>query len=299
VGKWHLSGASSTFNPETFGLDYYKGLITGTAADYYSWTMTEDGSTQTETEYITTKFTDLAIDWVKEQDKPWFLWLAYTAPHTPFHVPPTGTHSQGNLPTYVAGLNEEPYYMAAIESMDFQIGRLLDNIPQDELDNTIIIYLGDNGTPRQVAQAPYDRNKVKGSLYQGGINTPLIISGKGVSRLGTDQNLVNGTDLFATISSLAGASTSEIHDSKSIVPLLSSNTTHRDFQYSEISETTSDIWTIRNDQYKLIVMPNGTDEMYDLVADPYENVNLLTSTLSTEATTAKQSLEAELAVIRN
>jgi arylsulfatase B len=83
VGKWHLSGNKSTTNPEDFGIDYYEGLIKGGAEDYYSWTKTSNGSTNTETEYITTKFTNLAIDWLQEQDKPWFLWQAYTAPHTP------------------------------------------------------------------------------------------------------------------------------------------------------------------------------------------------------------------------
>ena len=47
-----------------------------------------------------------------------------------------------------------PYYMAAIEAMDYEIGRLLDNIPSDERDNTIILFIGDNGTPGQVAQPP-------------------------------------------------------------------------------------------------------------------------------------------------
>ena len=85
------------------------------------------------------KFTDLAIDRINSQEKPWFLWLAYTAPHTPFHAPPSNMHTQGNLPDYSSGMDAMPYYMAAIEAMDFQIGRLLDNIPANERNNTIII----------------------------------------------------------------------------------------------------------------------------------------------------------------
>ena len=130
IGKWHLSGESTTINPESFGLDYYAGLIRGGVQDYYQWQLTEDGAGSLQTEYISKVFTDLSIDWVNSQSKPWFLWLAYNAPHTPFHVPPNEMHSQGSLPGYTDAADPTPYYMAAIEAMDFQIGRLLAGIPE-------------------------------------------------------------------------------------------------------------------------------------------------------------------------
>jgi arylsulfatase A-like enzyme len=299
VGKWHLAGANNSFNPENFGIDYYAGMIIGAAPSYYNWRFTEDGASTTETQYVTEKFTDLAIDWVAQQDKPWFLWLAYTAPHTPFHVPPAEMHSQGALPEYVEGMNEMPYYMAAIEAMDFQIARLLSTMSQEERDNTIIIFMGDNGTPNQVAQAPYSSRTVKGTLYEGGINCPLFVSGNGVSRTGTDTNLINSSDLFATIAQLAGSTTSEIHDSKSFKPLLTSASTHREYIYSEMNDGRDNIWTIRNQKYKIIANSSGSIEMYDLETDPYENSNLLSSSLSSEANTAKSELETKLSEIRN
>jgi arylsulfatase B len=123
IGKWHLAGNNSTFNPETMGIDYYSGLIRGAVTDYYNWQLTEDGSTNTQNTYITEALTTTSINWINQQTKPWFLWLAYNAPHTPFHVPPSNMHGQGNLPTYTNGLNATPYYVASIEAMDFQIGR--------------------------------------------------------------------------------------------------------------------------------------------------------------------------------
>lgn len=300
VGKWHLSGNKATTNPEDFGIDYYEGLIMGAAPDYYSWTKTSNGQTANETQYMTSKFTDLSIAWLKEQDKPWFLWQAYTAPHTPFHVPPTGTHSQGNLIPFVDGAEPLPYFHAAIESMDYEIGRLLRSMTTLEKENLIIIFIGDNGSPNQVAQTPYTRSTVKGTVYQGGINTPLFIAGKGVTRRGRDANLVNSTDLFATIASLAGANTNETHDSKSIVDLFTTDKKLRDFQYSEMRNTDgSENWTIRSTEYKLTINTAEADEMYDLVNDPYEKVNLLENNLNSEAQTAKTTLEAELKVIRN
>ena len=118
VGKWHLSGNRFSLNPEDMGIDYYAGLYSGAVSDYYNWNLTEDGVVTTQTEYATTKFTDLAIDWVAAQTKPWFLWLAYNAPHTPFHAPPAAMHSQGALATDQASINADPmpYYMASIEA---------------------------------------------------------------------------------------------------------------------------------------------------------------------------------------
>lgn len=301
VGKWHLAGANNSFNPESFGIDYYAGMLTGTAQSYYNWSLTENGVSKIETQYITEKFTDLAIDWVKQQEKPWFLWLAYTAPHTPFHAPPTQMHSQGNLPTYTTSSDPMPYYMAAIEAMDYQIARLLSELTAEQRANTIILFIGDNGTPNQVAQAPYSSRTVKGTLYEGGINCPLFVAGNGVSRIGTDTNLINTTDLFATIAELAGSNTAEVNDSKSFKSLLSSTTssTTRQYIYSEMNDGTSDIWTLRNQKYKIIANASRSIEMYNLITDPYENTNLLSSSLSTEENTAKTELETKLREIRN
>ena len=298
VGKWHLSGNNASFNPESFGIDYYAGLIRGSVDDYYNWQLTEDGKTSLQTNYTTEVFTNLAIDWVNTQSKPWFLWLAYNAPHTPFHVPPSNMHSQGNLPAYTTGLNAIPYYMAAIEAMDYQIGRFLENIPSDERGNTIIIFIGDNGTPNEVAQSPYTSTTVKGTLNQGGINTPMFISGKGVSRIGTEDNLLNGTDLFATIAQIAGISLNEYNDSKSFKSLFSQSNTIRNYQYSELDEGTIDSWTISNGSYKLIVKSTGNTEMYNLANDPYEQNNLINGILSPTEQNAKALLETELNNIR-
>ena len=299
VGKWHLSGNNSTINPEIFGIDYYAGLIRGAVADYYQWILSEDGVSSQNTEYITEVFTDLSIDWINQQSKPWFMWLAYNAPHTPFHVPPSNMHSQGNLPPYTNRLDPVPYYIAAIEAMDFQIGRLLENISEDERNNTIMIFIGDNGTPNQVAQRPYSSSTVKNTLYQGGINVPMFISGNSISRSGTDNNLITSTDLFATIAEIAGSLTNEIHDSKSFKSLFTESTSLREYQYSELFNGVDDEWTISNGTYKLIGNSVGMEEMYNLVNDPYENSNLLNGTLSIIEQNKKSELENELTDIRN
>lgn len=298
IGKWHLSGNNAGFNPESFGIDYYSGLIRGAVDDYYRWQLTEDGASSLQTNYITEVFTDLAIDWVNSQSKPWFLWLAYNAPHTPFHVPPANMHSQCTLPEYAVGMDATPYYMAAIEAMDFQIGRMLESLPTDERENTVIIFIGDNGTPNQVAQSPYSSTTVKNTLYQGGINVPMFISGKGVSRTGVEANLLTGTDLFVTISQVAGINLTEYEDSKGFKDLFSQSGGIRNFQYSELKDGSTDLWTISDGTYKLLIKDTGNEEMYDLINDPYEGNNLLNGTLTAAEQNAKVQLETELNNIR-
>jgi len=172
-------------------------------------------------------------------------------------------------------------------------------MPQDVRDNTVIIFIGDNGTPGQVSQRPFFNKTVKGSLYQGGINTPLFVSGYGVSKSGSDDNLICSSDLFATISEIAGIATNEINDSKSFKPLLTESGSIRNYQYSEKASTNSEGWAISNGTYKLIEDGQGGQELYNLVDDPYENTDLIGTTLSAAAETAKTDLENELKSIRN
>jgi len=299
IGKWHLSGNNSSLDRSAFGIDYYAGLMGGGLQNYFQWNLTNDQGTNLQSGYSSKIFTDLAMDWVGAQDQPWFLWLAYNAPHTPFHKPPSIMHNQGELTNYSEGIDPMPYYLAAIEAMDFQIGRLINGLTQEERDNTIILFMGDNGTPNEVGQSPYPDNAVKGSLYQGGINVPLFVSGKGVQRTGNDYNLLTSTDLFSTIAQLAGVDSDEIHDSKSFMNLLTTDDGQRAFQYSEMESPNASKWAISNGDYKLIVRANGAQELYDLVSDPYESENLIGAALSLEAIDAKTALEAELHVIRN
>ncbi|MCK0148312.1 sulfatase-like hydrolase/transferase [Arenibacter sp. F26102] len=299
IGKWHISGYDATINPETFGIDYYEGIFIGSVKDYYNWPLSKNGKQSSSSVYTTKKFTDLASNWIQKQDKPWFMWLAYNAPHTPFHIPPVKMHKQGALPPYKEGVDPTPYFMASIEAMDHQIGQLLNSLSKEESENTLIIFMGDNGTEPVVTQAPYASNQVKRSLYQGGINMPLFVSGKGVERKGIDNNLITSTDIFATIAEIAGVEIDEINDSKSFKSLLSEKKSIRKYQYSEMKNEKNDAWTISNGTYKLLVFANGKEEMYNLINDPYEKNNILNSTLNTIERKSKEELEIELLRIRN
>ena len=287
IGKWHLSGRDGGSDyPNQLGVDHYAGVLEGTA-EYNDWNLTINGETEQTDEYITTKFTDMAIDWVDEQntaDDPWLFWLAYTAPHTPLHAPPSYMHSQGDLPTDDRSIsqNKSQYFLAMVESLDYEIGRLIDSIPDDEMDNTTFIFIGDNGTGGQTIESPYSKEKSKGTLYQGGIHVPMVISGSMVDRKGEREDaMINSVDLFATISDIAGASNYEDIDGVSFVDMLSSgDVSGRDWLYSEILDGQDHNKTARNNEYKLIDFGSQDDELYNLLDDPYESNNLLQNYLS-------------------
>lgn len=286
IWKWHLSKDAS--HPTDMGVGYYAGLLTWWAKSYTNWKLTQDEKTTTNTEYITSKFTDLAIDWLDDQDeKPWFLWMAYTAPHTPFHLPPSHLHDRdlsGDQDDIDA--NPIPYYMAAIEAMDSEVGRLLDAIPEAELENTVIIFIWDNGTPGQAVQYPYSRKKAKGSLYQGWINVPMFVSGYWVDRVGErEDTLLHTVDIFASVLDLANTGVDQINDSTSFKDYLSNaGTQQEEIVYWEVwwSGNRLGWYSIRDEQYKLIVFTDGTQELYNLGSDPYENTNLASNSSYTD-----------------
>ncbi len=70
IGKWHLSNDAN--HPTNMGVNYYAGLLNGGVQSYTNWNLTENGLTSSSTEYTTTKFTNLAIDWIDQQSQPWF-----------------------------------------------------------------------------------------------------------------------------------------------------------------------------------------------------------------------------------
>jgi arylsulfatase A-like enzyme len=294
VGKWHLSGAKADDDdPNTLGVSHYAGFLTGALQDYYNWPLTINGSTTDSDGYATTVFTDLAIDWVGQQSQPWFLWLAYTAPHTPFHLPPDSLHDRTNL----TGADDDiearprPYYFASLEALDTEMGRLLENV---DLEDTIVIFIGDNGTPGKASQSPVERTRAKGSIYEGGIHVPMIVAGNGVTRQGVrDSALINTVDLFATIADLAGTGTTEIHDSVSFSPTFTAGSTgSRTYVYSEIETDEGIEWAIRNEHYKLIGIDTTSRELYQLTTDAFESQELIGAGLDADAANALSELES-------
>ncbi|MCL3782607.1 DUF1566 domain-containing protein [Prolixibacteraceae bacterium JC049] len=301
VGKWHLSKEKDHDAPYQYGIDDYMGIAGAGVPDYYKWQKIENKSIDSCYVYSTTYFTDYAAKWIDKQTQPWIMWLAYTSPHTPFQYPPEGTYTRVN-----EGTNNFKKYLAMIENLDYEMGRLIDGMAEDVKEKTLIIFIGDNGTPGNVAQV-YSKEKCKGTLYQGGIHVPMVVAGKGVTRINQRETaLVNACDLYATITHMVDESIEAdggIYNSLSFKHLLNSTPgTNRKYNYMELGSSESsphESYTIRNSRYKYIEYIDSSKEFYDLENDPFENNNLLLGELSDELVSIKEELAQEAHSIRN
>jgi arylsulfatase A-like enzyme len=301
IGKWHLSTQPS--DPNVAGWDFFSGSLIGlldenSPESYYSWRKTSQGvTTSGHTVYATTDNVDDAIAWLGQQDaqgKPWVLWLGLMAPHRPFQLPPNHLHTYDYLPNTAADIatNPVPYFKSMVQAMDSELGRLFQHVSMQE---TNIIFLGDNGTDGKVVRSPFDPTRAKGSLYEGGLRVPLIVAGPDV--VGPNRvsgALVNTSDIYATVLELSGVDVpatvpADVRlDSVSIVPILRNTTgKRRTWAFAEQFNSSGLVGApfqfgkvIRNLRYKLIRTDNGPDELYDLVNDPYERSNILLRALT-------------------
>ncbi|MBX2848454.1 MAG: sulfatase-like hydrolase/transferase [Acidiferrobacterales bacterium] len=296
VGKWHLASHSNGAleHPKNVGFDHYSGSIrSGGVTTFDGWSKVIDGSKPFwQTGYATSDTVDDGIKWLSsvDQDKPWFLWVAFNAPHTPFHLAPNELLSSElkDLDPNDTTVSRKQMYDSMIEAMDTEIGRLLDSVDGAALANTYIIFMGDNGTPNQTVSAPFESGKAKGSLYQGGINVPFMVAGPGIESGQVSKSLVNSVDLFATVLELSDIplASAKPRDkpfhSESFTAILheDSNAQIRDFAYADIfgiaGGNLRNGKTIRNQYYKLIIDHlDESEELYNLGSDPYEKINLL------------------------
>jgi len=293
IGKWHISKPVNALHPTWHSADHYMGVLEGGVLAYDGWDKTENAVTTNSTDYVTSYLTDDAINWIDNQSNPWFLWLAHIAPHTPLHVPPAYMYTQ---PSTNSQLKK---YLAMIESLDYEVGRLLDSLTPAEKANTTIIFIGDNGTPNNVLQ-DYPANHGKESLYQGGIHVPMFVSGFGVTRIGeTEDAMVNVIDIYASVLEMTGSNLpGGIYNSLSFNHLLTnSDLPERQYNFSELDTNQVSIltqgYTIRDSVYKLITYHTGQQEMFNLDVDPLETNDLLIGGLSPEEQTLKTEFEIE------
>ena len=317
IGKWHVTTVAASGNnyPNTMGFDHYEGCLAGavgqpaqTVMGYNNWAKVTNGVSSTCTNYATTENVNNAISYLNSQPstKPFYLQLAFNAPHTPYHLPPanlltTTTTLTGTQADITA--NPVAYFKAMTEAMDNEIGRFFDYlISSGKWDNTDIIFIGDNGDDSLVAQS----TPAKGSVYQGGVTVPFIISGPDVVNPNrTSDALVNTADLFSTILELFGDTNwqsqipTTVVDSQSLLPIiLNTATTTRPWEFTEVFRTTplpTDGKAIRNQDYKLMKFSNGTQKLINLTLNPTETNNLLTGTMSASDVSKYNYLCSEMA----
>ena len=172
-------------------------------------------------------------------------------------------------------------YRASAEALDSFIGDLLAGMDADVLANTLIIFVGDNGTPGEAVVEedglPFYTAHAKGTVYEGGVNVPLIIGGG--SNMGIDVTEVSDNiqiqDIFSTVLAIANTTpTNATIDGQSLIGYIDTETTQpsaRAFLFTELTASGEDIdrWAVSNGETKYIYNEE-TEECYQLSSDPGE-----------------------------
>lgn len=225
-GKWHL-GDNYPFRPQDRGFDFTihgNGFGISSFADHWLNDTVDDHYWRNDAlvkfnDYNTTVFFDEAMQWMRGQTGPFFVYLAPTASHEPFYVDPKYVKPYEDLPAPLAAF----YGMTA--QLDEQVGRLLEYLEQSQQTrNTIVIYMTDNGTVERTGFFPAGMRGRKGSLYEGGHRVPFFVRWPaGLPGLPRDIGAVtHGTDLLPTLIELCRLKTGApgAFDGRSLAPLL-------------------------------------------------------------------------------
>ena len=311
IGKWHLGGEShnGTFNaPAARGFHSFRGFRGGMLDSYTDYTrrfpgepgpgpnmMTSDGAPVPPGEHATDLFSDWAVDAIEAEGdtrspaaaaerEPFFLYLAYNAPHTPVQPPAEWVAKVKARESGIAGKRAK--LVALIEHMDAGVGRVLDALGRAGLaGNTLVVFTSDNGG---LLGAGADNGPFRGGkedLYQGGLRVPCGARWPGVIGPGaaTDVRAVT-MDWFPTLLAAAGVEAPAGIDGVSLLPVLRGDGgtfpddralhfTRREGRPAVWAGKTGDA-VIAGDWKLVQNRPFDRRELFDLAADPGETTDL-------------------------
>ncbi len=301
AGKWHL-GLKEECRPNSNGFDEFYGFLAG-CVDYYShifyWGMADGNTNPTHDlwnndkevynngKYMTELITEKSVDFIqRHKDEPFFLYVAYNAPHYPMHAPEKYLKRFSHLP------KDRQIMAAMISAVDDGVGEIRAELErQGLLEDTVIYFQSDNGPSRE------SRNWLDGtqdfyyggttgafkghkfSLFEGGIRVPAILSYPRKIKAKVEDAPHIATDIFPTILDLCEESREEYEtDGISLLPILSSGKAEHDYLFWEMEGQTA----VRKGKYKLVLNgrlveyeePIAPAFLSDLEKDPGETRNL-------------------------
>ncbi len=303
IGKWHL-GASPAHSPWNRGFEQTYGFIGG-GHRFMDWTpnerqytlpLTRNGvETQDVPPHLTAALGNEAADFVRRNSqKPWMLYIAFNAPHTP-HEPTAEREAQFKH-------IEDPVRrrcVAQVSLLDDAIGTITGALSASgQAQRTLIFFVGDNGGQSKIGANNTPLRDGKGSLFEGGVRVPYIVSWPEKLQGGKtyDQPVIT-FDAFATALASAGVAmpTDKKYDSVDLIPYLT--------EEKKTSPHTALHWrnarfgtAIREGQWKLIQQQGKSAQLYDLSADIAEANDLSAKhpDVTTRLTAALASWESEL-----
>lgn len=289
IGKWHL-GLETPNTPNARGFDHFHGFL-GDMMDDYSHHRRHGNNYMRLNEseidpegHATDLFTEWACDYLKSRKpgEPFFLYLAFNAPHTPIQPPEDWL---AKVKQREPNLTDRRAKLAAlIEHMDHGVGKVLDCLEQQNLaGNTLVLFSSDNGGDLGPGASNGPLRDGKQSMYEGGLKVPLIALWPGKIRPGTTDFRAMTMDLFPTIQQAAGLLASKDIDGVSFLPTLSgeSQPELRKFWFFRRREGGLEYGgktieaVIRGDWKLLQNSPYTPQELYNLKFDPQEQNNVI------------------------
>jgi arylsulfatase A-like enzyme len=304
IGKWHLGRAGAY--PQSHGFDVNIGGTLWGAPDSFfypfrgatyfrSWRYVPDLEPGQPGDYLTDRLTDKAIEIIKRMDgRPFYLNLWYHSVHTPIQGKPALVEKYKGKVQADARHNN-PDYAAMVESLDENVGRILDAIDDAKItDRTIVVFFSDNGGFVNQCKLQPDRavtnnsplRSGKGSLYEGGIRVPLIVRLPGSDPIGRTCHIpVTSNDLLPTLLALTGFAKNSkglTLDGVDFSSLLIEDDTPWEretlyFHYPHYYSTTTPVSAIRHKNWKLLeYYEKRPVELYNLERDSGEKHNIAT-----------------------
>ncbi len=293
IGKWHL-GLEKPNIPTLRGFDFFKGFLGDMMDDY--WTHRRHGINymrENEKEidpkgHATDLFSQWAIDYVNAQkntDKPFFLYLAYNAPHAPVQPPDEWLDK---VKKRRPDLNENRSKLVAlIEHLDHGIGLVIDALKENNLyENTIIVFTSDNGGLLRDGANNGPLRDGKQSVYEGGLRVPTTIVWNNHIVAGSSTNYKTMTmDLYPTLLEASSISLNHDVDGISFLQILlgkNMEDKERILYFTRREGGTNygglTIQAIQLNNWKLVQnSPFEPQELYNLKEDPFETFNLIES----------------------
>jgi arylsulfatase A-like enzyme len=288
VGKWHL-GEDDACNPLRRGFHSFFGFLGG-GRSYFPdkpaapeqrinhYTRIVRGTDAVhETEYLTAAFSREAVAFIKtKRDKPFFLYLAFNAVHTPMQPPAEETRFSGLTDP------KRRAYAGMLASMDEGIGRVTAALRETgQENNTLICFISDNGGPITRNAPNASRNTPlrggKGETWEGGIRVPFFMKWSGQLEAGKilHQPVIQ-MDITATSLALAGiqADSQWPMDGRNLLPLLQGSASE---VHDQLCWSYEHQWAIRQGKWKLTVagpQKGAAPALYDLDNDPKEEHDL-------------------------
>ncbi|MCT4623829.1 MAG: sulfatase-like hydrolase/transferase, partial [Schleiferiaceae bacterium] len=314
-GKWHLGfGAQTQHHPNNRGFDFFYGLLGGSRPYDQTTTDTDkqlqrDGVLEEPTNnnfFVTDLLTDEALVFMSTQigaNKPFLAFMSYTAPHGPYTAKP----ADKALFDPVSGIDDvDRNYYGLLKNVDDNIKRIVDHLKNlNEYDNTLFVFLSDNGGVVQDAGSNGLLRSGKGSSYEGGIRVPFFMTWKNMVPVGgTYNHQVISTDLLPTFIKAAGGDLTDNEyfdlEGKDLVAAAISGTAIHSRLYwrkgvggGVVSDGTNKVRFTQGSMFST----NTPPELYNLDSDIGESTNLyasntaLAQNLLTDFGTWSQSIE--------